>query len=66
MAKGHITSRDLSGREGLTGIARKEAEKAKLNEKLLEKAIQHIESEKKKASAKDLKKKKEPKKKKSK
>jgi len=60
-----ITSKDLSGKEALTGVARKEAEKAKMNEALLRKAIAHIESEKQKASDKNLKKKKEPKKKKS-
>ena len=60
-----ITSKDLSGNQALTGVARKEAEKAKMNEELLQKAIAHIESEKKKAADKNLKKKKEPKKKKS-
>ena len=60
-----ITSKDLSKGGGLTGVARKEAEKAKINEELLQKAIAHIESEKQKAADKNLKKKKEPKKKKS-
>ena len=60
-----ITSKDLSKGGGLTGVARKEAEKAKMNEELLQKAIAHIESEKQKAANKNLKKKKEPKKKKS-
>lgn len=60
-----ITSKDLSKGGGLTGVARKEAEKAKMNEELLQKAIAHIESEKQKAADKNLKKKKEPKKKKS-
>ena len=60
-----ITSKDLSKGGGLTGVARREAEKAKINEELLAKAIAHIESEKLKAADKNLKKKKEPKKKKS-
>ena len=41
-----ITSKDLSKAGGLTGVARREAEKAKINEELLAKAIAHIESEK--------------------
>ena len=65
MAKGHITSKDLSDSGGITGVARKEAQKAKMNEELLQKAIEHVQSEKIKAAEKDLKKKKEPKKKKS-
>tara|TARA_S200002703_G_scaffold96480_1_gene83359 strand:+ start:1632 stop:1850 length:219 start_codon:yes stop_codon:yes gene_type:complete len=52
-----ITSKDLSKGGGLTGVARKEAEKAQINQKLLEKAIEQVQ--------KNLKKKKEPKKKKS-
>ena len=52
-----ITSKDLSKGGGLTGVARKEAEKAQMNQKLLEKAIEQVQ--------KNLKKKKEPKKKQS-
>ena len=52
-----ITSKDLGGKEALTGVARKEAEKAQMNQKLLEKAIAQVQE--------NLKKKKEPKKKKS-
>jgi len=68
MAKGYITSKDLTGREGLTGVARAEAEKAEVNKKILEDAIAYIQSEKEKAlvASQDLKKKKEAKKKKSK
>jgi len=52
-----ITSKDLKGGGGLTGVARKEAEKAQMNQKLLENAIAQVQE--------NLKKKKEPKKKKS-
>ena len=69
-----ITSKDLGGGDALTGVARREhedrvreAEKSQINQKILEDAIAHIEKEKEKAlAAKDLKKKKEAKKKKSK
>tara|TARA_Y100001973_G_scaffold84561_1_gene125826 strand:- start:695 stop:874 length:180 start_codon:yes stop_codon:yes gene_type:complete len=54
---GYITSKELSGKQALTGVARREAEKAQMNQKLLEKAIEQVQ--------KNLKKKKEPKKKKS-
>ena len=50
-----ITSKDLSKGGGLTGVARKEAEKAKMNEELLQKAIAHIESEKQKRWKKEIK-----------
>jgi len=64
-----ITSKDLSGREALTGVARTEAEERqeKMNQqkKLLDIAIAKVEEEREKAIEKDLKKKKEPKKKKS-
>lgn len=52
-----ITSKDLSKGGGLTGVARKEAEKAQINQELLNRAIEEVQ--------KNLKKKKEPKKKKS-
>lgn len=63
-----ITSKDLSGGNALTGVARKQAQEAekqsRLQEKMLEEAIKRINEEKEKAIQKDLKKKKVPKKKK--
>tara|TARA_R100000008_G_C3514939_1_gene130812 strand:- start:502 stop:684 length:183 start_codon:yes stop_codon:yes gene_type:complete len=57
---GYITSKDLSGREGLTGVARKQKENKVRLEKAIEDIIQtRVEEEIQK------KKKKEPKKKKS-
>lgn len=57
MTKSVITSKDLSGGGGLTGVAKKEAEEARMNQELLERAIKQVQD--------NLKKKKEPKKKKS-
>ena len=59
---GYITSKDLNGLEGLTGVARKQKEelikKQQMNEKLLAAAILKVKEE----QSKQLKKKKEPKK----
>ena len=52
-----VTSDDLSGNQALTGVAKKEAEEARMNQELLERAIKQVQD--------NLKKKKEPKKKKS-
>jgi|TARA_R100001594_G_scaffold113187_1_gene148033 hypothetical protein len=62
---GYITSKDLSGKRALTGVARKDAEKRKEYEALLNIAIAKVEEEREKAVEKDLKKKKVTKKKKS-
>ena len=68
-----ITSKDLGGGNALTGVARKEQEERMKNQQLLESAIQKVisemeveeEVEKELEEEIDLKKKKEPKKKKS-
>jgi len=60
-----ITSKDLGGGNALTGVARKEHEERLKNQQLLESAIQKVISKMVIEEEVDLKKKKEPKKKKS-
>ena len=64
---GYITTKDLRGGKALTGVARKEAEEQKKYKQLLDIAIAKVEEEREKAliAESELKKKKEPKKKKS-
>ena len=64
---GYITTKDLHGEVALTGVARKEAEERKKYQKLLDIAIEMVEEEREKAliAESELKKKKDPKKKKS-
>ena len=63
----YITSKDLGGKEAFTGVARKEAEEREKYKQLLDIAIAKVEEEREKAliAESELKKKKEPKKKKS-